>query len=58
MAASELKRRAQPMTSCSPNLDPFWQAAGADLVAPVGGLGTSPYSKARVEIPLKELACE
>lgn len=58
MAASELMWRAQPMTSCSPNLNPFGHPAGADLVAPVGGLGTSLDSNARVEFKVKELACE
>jgi hypothetical protein len=58
MVASELMRRAQPMTSCSPNLDPFGQPAGADLVAPVGGLRTFRDSNALIEIKVKELACE
>ncbi len=41
MAVSELKPPVQLMTSCSPNLDPFGQPAGADLIAPVGGLRQS-----------------
>ena len=58
MAASELKQPVQPMTSCSPNPDPFGQPAGADLVAPVGGLRTFRDSNALIEIKVKELACE
>ncbi len=58
MAVSELKQPVQPMTSCSPNLDPFGQPAGADFVAPVGGLRTSLDSNALIEIEIKELACE
>jgi hypothetical protein len=46
------------MTSCSPNLDPFGQPAGADLIAPVGGFGTSLDSNALIEIKIKELVCE
>lgn len=41
MAALELKPPVRPMTSCLPNLDPFGQPAGTDLVAPVGGLRQS-----------------
>ena len=58
MAALELKPPVQPMTSCWPNLDPFGQPTGADLVAPVGGLRQSLDSNDLVAILAKELAYE